>query len=58
MGDQLARLKAAAYSINAQQVMSNALGDLSLYELDGALFLLSVNLLGDAARDKLDPRLR
>jgi peptide/nickel transport system substrate-binding protein len=31
--------KAAAYSVDARQVMSNAIGDASLYELDGALFL-------------------
>jgi peptide/nickel transport system substrate-binding protein len=41
--------KAAAYSIDAQQVMSNALGDASLYELDGALFLPEQKLLYSTA---------
>jgi len=41
--------KAAAYSINAQQVLSNALGDASLYELDGALFFPEQKLLYSTA---------
>ena len=41
--------KAAAYSIDARQVMSNAFGDASLYELDGALFLPEQKLLYSTA---------
>jgi peptide/nickel transport system substrate-binding protein len=41
--------KAAAYSIDAQQVMSNTFGDASLYELDGALFLPEQKLLYSTA---------
>jgi len=41
--------KAAASSIDARQVMSNAVGDASLYELDGALFLPEQKLLYSTA---------
>jgi peptide/nickel transport system substrate-binding protein len=41
--------KAAAYSVDARQVMSNAFGDASMYELDGALFLPEQKLVYSTA---------